>query len=141
MSRIGVSFKNFRDRMRSNINIKPKNFIFFLALLLIVILTFVIRISPILRGGQLIKAFDPWMQYYNVEYLNTHTLYEYFHWHDYKSWFPNGIDRFNLKCHHLGFIIFSYTPSSIIIPYSNFFDLIILSHLYFLVAIHKKRHC
>ena len=97
MSRIGNSFKNFRDRMRANINIKSQNFVFFLALLLIAILAFVIRISPILRGGQLIKAFDPWIQYYNAEYLNTHSLYEYFHWRDYKSWYPTGIARYNLN--------------------------------------------
>jgi len=97
MSRLSTSFKNFRDRMRANINVRSQNFLFFIALLLIVILAFVIRISPLLRGGQLIKAFDPWIQYYNAEYINSHTLYEYFNWHDYKSWYPSGIDRFNLN--------------------------------------------
>lgn len=97
MSGIGASLKNFRDRTRANVNIKSQNILFFVALILIAILAFVIRISPLIRGGQLIKAFDPWMQYYNAEYLSTHSLYEYFHWHDFKSWYPTGIDRYALS--------------------------------------------
>ena len=97
MSGVGVSLKNFRDRIRANVSIKSQNILFFVALLLIVILAFVLRISPLLRGGELIKAFDPWIQYYNAEYINSHSLYEYFHWHDYKSWYPTGIDRYKLN--------------------------------------------
>jgi len=53
--------------------------------------------SPILRGPTLIKAFDPWIQYYNAQYLSEHSLFEYFNWHDFKSWYPDGYPRDGLR--------------------------------------------
>ena len=97
MTKIFSSIKNFRDRLRASVTIKPHNMLFFVALFLVVILAVIIRLSPAFMGNSLIKAFDPWIQYYNAEYLSTHSLYDYFHWHDYKSWFPGGFDRFNLR--------------------------------------------
>jgi len=73
--------------------VKTSNILFFVALILIVVLAIAIRCSPLIRGNLLIKAFDPWIQWYNAEYLNEHTLYEYFAWHDIKSWYPTGIYR------------------------------------------------
>jgi dolichyl-diphosphooligosaccharide--protein glycosyltransferase len=67
--------------------------LFFLAIFMVVFLAILIRMSPILRGPRLIKAFDPWIQWYNAEYLSEHSLYEYFTWHDYKSWYPTGFYR------------------------------------------------
>lgn len=97
MSRIASSFLNFRDRIRTSISVKSQNFLFFAALFLLVFLAIMIRLTPILRGALLIKAFDPWIQYYNAEYLSTHTLYEYYHWYDYKSWYPEGYTRGELR--------------------------------------------
>ena len=76
---------------------KTQNILFFLALFLVVTLAIVIRLSPIVEGNYLIKAFDPWIQYYNAEYLSTHSVFEYFNWHDIKSWFPEGYDRGSLR--------------------------------------------
>jgi len=64
---------------------------------LVVVLAILLRISPILRGPNVIKAFDPWIQWYNAEYLSTHSLYDYFNWHDLKSWYPEGQYRGNLR--------------------------------------------
>ncbi|MHA1291951.1 MAG: STT3 domain-containing protein, partial [Promethearchaeota archaeon] len=97
MSKIGTAFRNFRDRIRAAVSIKTRNVLFFIALGLIVFIAIMIRLTPILRGPYLIKAFDPWIQYYNAKYLSEHTLYEYFHWHDYKSWYPDGMTRSNLR--------------------------------------------
>lgn len=97
MSRIYSSIKNLRDRTRASITIKQFNVLFFLALFLIVFLAIYIRLSPVSSGNFLIKAFDPWIQYYNAEYLSTHTIFEYFNWHDFKSWFPEGYNRGNLR--------------------------------------------
>ena len=97
MSSIYSSLKNLRDRARASVTIKTFNIIFFLALFLVVILAIVIRLSPIISGNYLIKAFDPWIQYYNAEYLSTHSVFEYFNWHDIKSWFPEGYARGNLR--------------------------------------------
>ncbi len=96
MTKIGEAFQNFRDRIRAAVSVKTQNFLFFLALTLIIIVAIMIRLTPILRGPTLIKAFDPWIQYYNAKYITEHSLYDYFHWHDYKSWYPQGIDRSNL---------------------------------------------
>ena len=81
-SKIGNSLRNFRDRIRASVNVKTQNVLFFSALLLIIVLAIMLRLTPLLRGPTLIKAFDPWIQYYNAKYLSEHSLYEYFHWFD-----------------------------------------------------------
>ena len=97
MPKIGASLRNLRDRIRASVNVKADNILFFMALSLVVIVAIMIRLTPILRGPLLIKAFDPWIQYYNAKYISEHSLYEYFHWQDKKSWYPGGIKRSNLR--------------------------------------------
>ena len=97
MVKISASLRNFRDRIRTSISVKSRNILFFLALFLVVTLAILIRLSPLIRGITLIKAFDPWIQWYNAEYLNEHTLFEYFNWVDYKSWYPEGYYRGSLR--------------------------------------------
>ena len=97
MSSIYSSLKNLRDRARASITIKTFNVVFFLALFLVVFLAILIRLTPVVSGNYLIKAFDPWIQYYNAEYLSTHSVFEYFNWHDLKSWFPEGVNRGSLR--------------------------------------------
>ena len=94
---VATSLKNTKDRIRASVSVKTQNFLFFIALSMIVILAIVIRLSPLLRGGQLIKAFDPWIQWYNAEYLNTHSIYDYYNWIDLKSWYPQGYYRGALR--------------------------------------------
>ena len=97
MVKIGASIRNFRDRIRTSISIKTSNFLLFTALFLVVTLAIIIRCSPLIHDIRLIKAFDPWIQWYNAKYLNEHTIYEYFNWLDTKSWYPEGIQRGNLR--------------------------------------------
>ncbi len=97
MSKAYRSLQNFRDRISVNLVIKKRNILFFLALLIVFILAVLIRLSPLIHDTRLIKAFDPWIQYYNAEYLSTHSIYDYFHWRDFKSWYPEGVDRFGLR--------------------------------------------
>ncbi len=97
MIKIGPAIRNFRDRLQASVNVKNKNILFFIALVLIIVLAIMIRLTPILRGPILIKAFDPWIQYYNAKYISEHSLYEYFHWRDKKSWYPGGITRANTR--------------------------------------------
>ncbi|MFX0010903.1 MAG: STT3 domain-containing protein, partial [Candidatus Hermodarchaeota archaeon] len=97
MSKISSSLRNLRDRIRASVSVKTRNVLFFIALFLVILLAIVIRLSPIIEGNLLIKAFDPWIQYYNANYLSTHSLFEYFNWHDFKSWFPEGFDRGTLR--------------------------------------------
>ena len=97
MVKISASLRNFRDRTRTSISIKTSNVLLFVALFLIVTLAIIIRLSPLIREIYLIKAFDPWIQWYNAEYLNDHTVYEYINWVDFKSWFPEGFYRGGLR--------------------------------------------
>ena len=97
MPKIGLSLRNLRDRIRASINVKADNILFFMALSLVVVVAIMIRLTPILRGPLLIKAFDPWIQYYNAKYISEHSLYEYFHWRDKKSWYPEGTKRANIR--------------------------------------------
>lgn len=97
MVKIGTAFRNLWDRIRASVSLKAHNGVFFFALTLVVILAIMIRLTPLLRGPLLIKAFDPWIQYYNAKYISEHSLYEYFTWHDKKSWYPGGMDRSSLR--------------------------------------------
>jgi len=97
MSKITSSIRNLRDRTRASVNIKSRNLLFFTALFLVIIIAIIIRLSPVVIDNYLIKAFDPWIQYYNAEYLSTHSVFEYFNWHDFKSWFPEGYQRGSLR--------------------------------------------
>ena len=97
MSGIQQSFKNLSARVQANVKIKKSNVVFYIALILVIALAIGVRVVPIIRGDMLIKAFDPWIQFYNSEYLAEHGLYEYFTWHDLKSWnFTGGVQRANL---------------------------------------------
>ncbi|MHA1803816.1 MAG: STT3 domain-containing protein, partial [Promethearchaeota archaeon] len=97
MSKISESIQNLTDIARAKLNVRRENILLFIALFLTVLLAIMIRLTPILRGPYLIKAFDPWIQYYNAKYLSEHSLYEYFNWHDSKSWYPEGFDRGTLR--------------------------------------------
>ncbi len=97
MPRVIASIRNFRDRARASVSLKTRNILLFITLFLLVTLAIVVRLTPVLRGPLLIKAFDPWIQYYNAEYLSTHSFYEYFNWRDFKSWYPEGYFRSTLR--------------------------------------------
>ena len=97
MVKIGNSLRNFRDRIRTSVSLKARNVLFFFAIFLIFVLAILIRITPVIRGPWLIKAFDPWIQWYNAEYLNKNGIYEYLTWRDYKSWYPTGFNRGKLR--------------------------------------------
>ncbi|MFX0058936.1 MAG: STT3 domain-containing protein [Candidatus Hodarchaeota archaeon] len=97
MSKIIRSLRNFRDRTQASLTVKRSNILLFLALILLIIVAIVIRLSPVVDGNYLIKAFDPWIQYYSADYLSEHSIFEYFNWLDFKSWFPEGINRGALR--------------------------------------------
>lgn len=97
MSGIYQSFKDLQARISANVKIKKSNVIFYVALILVLAIAIGIRLVPLIGGDMLIKAFDPWIQYYNSQYLSEHGLYEYFTWRDLKSWnYTGGVTRANL---------------------------------------------
>ena len=49
-----------------------------------------IRLYAIRTYGLVIHEFDPWFNYRATEYLRDHGIYEFFHWFDYKVWYPLG---------------------------------------------------
>jgi dolichyl-diphosphooligosaccharide--protein glycosyltransferase len=49
-----------------------------------------IRLKAIREYGAVIHEFDPWFNYRATEYLHEHGLWEFFHWYDYKVWYPLG---------------------------------------------------
>ena len=96
-SRAKRFFSDIRDRIKTSIRMKFESPFIVLALILVVALGILVRCSPIFRSEALIKAFDPWIQYYTADYLTDHTLYEYFNWHSTQFWYPVGVDRFELR--------------------------------------------
>eukprot|EP00750_Incisomonas_marina_P000789 INCI1059.2.p1 GENE.INCI1059.2~~INCI1059.2.p1 ORF type:complete len:986 (-),score=184.27 INCI1059.2:87-2996(-) len=49
-----------------------------------------IRMYAIKTYGPVIHEFDPWFNYRATEYLSEHGWTEFFHWFDYKVWYPLG---------------------------------------------------
>ncbi|MBD3351929.1 MAG: hypothetical protein GF364_10630 [Candidatus Lokiarchaeota archaeon] len=96
-SSVGKFFRELRDRIKTSIRMRIESPFIILALIMIIALGVLVRCSPIFRSHALIKAFDPWIQYYSTEYLSEHSLYEYYHWYSYQFWFPEGTPRFELR--------------------------------------------
>eukprot|EP00854_Cymbomonas_tetramitiformis_P020084 gene20084-24043_t len=49
-----------------------------------------IRTYAIREYGRVIHEFDPWFNFRATQYLADNGWYEFFHWFDYKSWYPLG---------------------------------------------------
>ncbi len=85
------------DKIKTSVKIDKAAPWFYISLILIIVLAILIRCSPAVNGITLIKAFDPWYQYDSVQKLVDVGLYDWLHLHDYQFWFPEGVDRFNLR--------------------------------------------
>jgi dolichyl-diphosphooligosaccharide--protein glycosyltransferase len=51
---------------------------------------FRIRTYALKEYGFVIHEFDPWFNFRATQYLSKHTVWEFFHWYDYMSWYPLG---------------------------------------------------
>ena len=51
---------------------------------------FEIRFTPLKRYGMYIHELDPWFNYRATQYLSKNGVHKFFHWYDYKSWYPLG---------------------------------------------------
>jgi len=49
-----------------------------------------IRIYAIVNYGYVIHEFDPWFNFRATKYLAEHGWHAFFHWFDYKAWYPLG---------------------------------------------------
>jgi dolichyl-diphosphooligosaccharide--protein glycosyltransferase len=96
-SRFKRFYQEFGDKIKTSVRMKSDSVFFFIALVSIVAFSILIRLSPIFRGPILLKEFDVWCQFNTTEYLTTHSVYDYFHWISYQSWFPEGLVRYNLR--------------------------------------------
>lgn len=96
-SKIRKWFSEIGEKMKTSVRMKNEAIFYILALILIVFLAIFVRSSSIFRDPPLLKAFDPYMQYLTTDYLVHHSLYDFFHWHSYMSWYPQGINRFDLR--------------------------------------------
>ncbi|GAB4309220.1 MAG: hypothetical protein Kow0069_08190 [Promethearchaeota archaeon] len=95
--KIKDSFVSLKDKARTSVSIQKQSVIGLLALSVVVVLAVLIRMSPVFRGPEIIKAFDPWVQYDSTRYLIENGLHDYLNWHDSTMWFPEGKDRWFLR--------------------------------------------
>lgn len=89
--------KNFKDKIRTSVKMSKQSSFGILALIVIVAVAVLIRMSPIFRGPAIIKAFDPWVQYDNTLYLVENGLTEFLQWHDTTMWYPEGKPRYLIR--------------------------------------------
>ncbi len=90
-------FSNQSDKVKTSVKVSSDAPFFYLALIFILILAVLVRMSPVITGTFLIKAFDPWYQFSSTKAVINMSLYDWFHFHDYQFWYPEGVDRFNLR--------------------------------------------
>ena len=88
---------DFNEKIKTSLRIRRETVFIFFSLMMIVSLAILVRCSPVFAGAALIDAFDPWVQYDTAEYLANHSLYDYFNWYSDQTWFPEGVDRSNLR--------------------------------------------
>ena len=88
---------NTGDKIKTSVKISRETPFFYLSLILIVVLAVLIRLSPVIMGTFLIKEFDPWVQYTSAKYIVENGWFEWFHYHDYKMWYPEGTKRYELQ--------------------------------------------
>ncbi|MHA1511918.1 MAG: STT3 domain-containing protein, partial [Promethearchaeota archaeon] len=90
-------FSNQSDKVKTSVKVPSDAPFFYLALIFILILSVLVRMSPVITGTFLIKAFDPWIQFNSMVHVTEMSLYDWFHFHDYQFWYPEGVDRFDLR--------------------------------------------
>jgi len=49
-----------------------------------------IRLTPVRIYGKIIHEFDPWFNFRAAEYMAANGLRRFFHWFDYRAWYPIG---------------------------------------------------
>ncbi|WP_457557258.1 STT3 domain-containing protein [Candidatus Harpocratesius sp.] len=96
-NKVKTWFTDIGDRIKTSVKIDKDAPFFYISLLIIFILAVIVRLSPVVQGTFLIKAFDPWYQYDSTKKLIDMGFFNWFHFHDYKFWYPEGVDRFNLR--------------------------------------------
>ena len=97
MGKIKQYFSEKGDKIKTSVKIDKDAPFFYISLILVIILAILVRASPIVQGTFLIKAFDPWYQYDSLVKLIDMGLYDWLHFHDFKFWYPEGVDRFDLR--------------------------------------------
>ncbi|MHA1765128.1 MAG: STT3 domain-containing protein, partial [Promethearchaeota archaeon] len=90
-------FSNQSDKVKTAVKVPSDAPFFYLALIFVFVLAVLVRMSPVITGTFLIKAFDPWYQFSSTKAVINMSLYDWFHFHDYQFWYPEGVDRFNLR--------------------------------------------
>jgi len=49
-----------------------------------------VRLTPVRIYGKIIHEFDPWFNFRAAEYMATNGIRRFFHWFDYRAWYPIG---------------------------------------------------
>ncbi|MHA1777388.1 MAG: hypothetical protein DRO88_03155 [Promethearchaeia archaeon] len=96
-NKVKTWFSDMGDRIKTSMKVEKDAPFFYISMLIIFILAVIVRLSPVVQGTFLIKAFDPWYQFDSTKKLLEMGLFDWLHFHDYKFWYPEGVDRFNLR--------------------------------------------
>ncbi|MHA1745752.1 MAG: STT3 domain-containing protein [Promethearchaeota archaeon] len=97
MNKIKQYFRDTADKVKTSVRVNKEIPFFYISLILIVVLAILVRLSPVVQGTFLIKAFDPHYQFDSFKQLLDMGVYDWLHFHDYKFWYPEGVDRFDLR--------------------------------------------
>ncbi|MHA1698415.1 MAG: STT3 domain-containing protein [Promethearchaeota archaeon] len=89
-TRIKRFFQESVEKTKASIKISRQNILVTISLMLIFFCAIWIRLSPVFNDNFLIKAFDPWVQYKCTLYIVDNGIWDFLHWVDYQSWYPDG---------------------------------------------------
>jgi hypothetical protein len=77
---------------RPTVQIGKANIMLYASIILIFILALILRLLPMIRYVSELRALDPYAQLRATEFIIQNGLVEFFKYHDYMSWYPNGIN-------------------------------------------------
>ncbi|MHA1585212.1 MAG: STT3 domain-containing protein, partial [Promethearchaeota archaeon] len=90
-------FSDLGDKIKTSVRIGKDVPFFYISLIIIVILAILVRMSPVANGVFMIKAFDSYYQFDSFTKLTQMGLHNWLNFHDFHFWYPEGVDRFNLR--------------------------------------------
>ncbi|MHA2407311.1 MAG: STT3 domain-containing protein [Candidatus Ranarchaeia archaeon] len=76
--------------LRYPTSLSSKSLLFYSALGTIVVVAFVLRLSPLWLTQVLLKEFDPYSHYRSMLYILDNGILDWFSWHDAQVWYPWG---------------------------------------------------
>ncbi len=90
MGKVKDYFSNVGDKVKTSMRVKLESPFLFAAIILVILIAFLVRISSAVYNEWIIHEFDCWAQYYAMNYVINNGWFNFLHWKNYQMWYPEG---------------------------------------------------